>query len=328
MQAENFHFFLFSGTSHVKLAKEVADYLGIELGRVTVDRFPDGEIALQIRENVRGRDVYVLQSIALEPNNYLIELLIMIDALKRASAKSIAAVIPYFGYCRQDRKDHPRVPITAKLVANLLVNAGATQIVTMDLHSEQLQGFFDIPVDNLYGRPRLAQAVKQEIGTEDLVVVAPDIGSVKLAKKYASQLSVDFAIVDKHRCDASHVEVVTLIGNVKGKNVLLADDMCTTAATLVSAANVCQEKGAKRVFAAVTHGLCVADAVAHIEQSPIEVLYISNTIPNDDRLLAAAKIRRVSVANLLGEAIHCIQLRESVSSLFSESTKKPSISHR
>jgi ribose-phosphate pyrophosphokinase len=328
MQMENQNFLLFSGSSHPTLTKEVADYLGIEPGRVTLERFPDCEIAVQILENVRGRDVFVLQSIALDPNNYLMELLIMVDSLKRASAKSIAVVIPYFGYSRQDRKDRPRVPITAKLVANLLVTAGATRVLTMDLHTEQLQGFFDIPVDNLYGRPRLIEAFKRDFGVNNLVVVTPDIGSVKLARAYASQLGVDFAIVDKLRTDASRVEVVTLIGDVKGKNVLLADDMCSTASTLVSAAKVCQEKGAKRIFAAVTHGLFVGDAVRKIEQSPIEAIYMSNSIPHSDRLAKATKIRVVSVANLFGQAIHCINSRESISSIFRiDCCEEPSISH-
>jgi len=328
MQCENHNFLLFSGSSHPLLAKEIADYLGIELGQVELERFPDGEIAIQILENVRGRDVFVLQSVALDPNNYLMELLIMIDALKRASAQSIAVVIPYFGYSRQDRKDRPRVPITAKLVANLLVNAGASRVLTMDLHAEQLQGFFDIPVDNLYGRPQLCKALKKDFECKNLVVVTPDIGSVKLAKAYARFLGVDFAIVDKHRCDASRVEVVTLIGNVEGKDVLLADDMCSTAGTLVSAAKVCQEKGAERIFAAVTHGLFVGDAVSKIMQSPIEVLYMSNTIPPGSRLAGATKIRTVSVANLFGQAMHCIESRESISSLFRiESSEEPTISH-
>ena len=251
----------------------------------------------------------------------------MIDSLKRASAQSITVVIPYYGYARQDRKDRPRVPITAKLVANLLQNAGATRVLTMDLHTDQLQGFFDIPVDNLYARPCIAEEVKRDLDPSNLVVVTPDIGSVKLAKAYAQQLGVDFAIVDKHRCDSSNVEVVTLIGDVKEKDVLLADDMCSTAGTLVSAAKVCREKGANRIFAAVTHGLFVGSAVEKIENSPVEVLYMSNTIPYTERLAAATKIRTVSVANLFGQAIHCILSRESISSLFKLDCKaEPSIS--
>lgn len=309
-------FLLFSGSSHPALTQEAADYLGVKLGKVALGRFPDGEISLQIQENVRGRDVFVMQTVALDPNNYLMELLVMIDSLKRASARSICAVVPYFGYGRQDRKDRPRVPITAKLVANLLVNAGATRVLTMDLHTQQIQGFFDVPVDNLYGRPRLAEAVKQDVGSDNLVVVTPDIGSVKLARSYATHLNVGFAIVDKHRTNATHVEAVTLIGDVKGKNVLLADDMCSTGGTLVSAAKACQEKGAKRIFAAVTHGLFVGDALGKIKQSPIETLYTSNTIPYTDRLDKATKIRTVSVGSLFGQAIRCIVTQKSVSSLF------------
>lgn len=328
MVKDNAQLHLFSGSSHPELATEVANCLGIQVGKLALERFPDGEISLQIMENVRGQDVYVLQTIALDPNNHLVELLIMIDSLKRASARSINVVIPYYGYCRQDRKDKPRVPITAKLVANMLTAAGATGIITMDLHTEQLQGFFDIPVDNLYGRQKLAEAAKEHIGHNNFVVVTPDIGSIKLAKAYASHLKVDFAIVDKHRSDATHVEVVTLIGDVKGKDVLLADDMCSTAGTLVSAAKVCQEKGAKRIFAVVTHGLLVGDSVKKIEQSPIELLLISNTIPSADRFKDSKKIKTVSVANLFGQAISCIVSRESISSFnVMKSVVQPTISH-
>jgi len=319
---------LFAGSSHPVLAKEIAEYLGIKLGQVSLDRFPDGEISLQILENVRGRDVFVMQTVALDPNNYLMELLIMVDSLRRASAQSIVVVIPYFGYCRQDRKDRPRVPITAKLVANIIQNAGATRVLTMDLHTDQLQGFFDTPVDNLYARPCISKVIKQEVDCRNMVVVTPDIGSIKLTKAYAQQLGVDFAIVDKHRSDANHVEVVTLIGDVKGKDVLLADDMCSTAGTLVSAAKVCHEKGANRIFAAVTHGLFVGDSVQKIEQSFIETLYVSNTIAHTDRLNGFTKIKIVSVANLFGQAIHCILSRESISSLFQlDRCSEPTISH-
>ena len=327
MVKDNAQLHLFAGSSHPELAKEVAHCLGIQVGRLELVRFPDGEISLQILENVRGQDVFVLQTIALDPNNYLMELLIMIDSLKRASARSINVVIPYYGYCRQDRKDKPRVPITAKLVANMLTAAGATGVITMDLHTEQLQGFFDIPVDNLYGRQKLADAAREIIGHNDFVVVTPDIGSIKLAKAYASHLKVDFAIVDKHRSDATHVEVVTLIGDVKGKDVLLADDMCSTAGTLVSAAKVCHEKGAKRIFAVSTHGLLVGDSVSKIEQSPIELLLVSNTIPSMGRCKDSKKIRTVSVASLFGQAISCIVSRESISSFNAIRNKKePTIS--
>jgi len=270
-------------------------------------------------ENVRGRETFVFQSVALDPNNYLMEMLIIIDALKRASASSIVAVVPYFGYCRQDRKDKPRVPITAKLVANLLVNAGATRVLTMDLHAGQLQGFFDIPVDNLYAKPVLAEALRK-FDLKDFVVVTPDIGSIKLARSYASHLGVDFAIVDKHRTSPTAVEAVNLIGDVKGKDVLLADDMCSTAGTLVSAAKACREKGANRIFAVVTHGLFVGDAVRLIEESPIEIVLMSNTIPYTSRLSGSTKIRTFSIASLFGQAIRCIVMQESISTLFEVKT--------
>jgi ribose-phosphate pyrophosphokinase len=311
------HPYLFSGSSHPGLAKEVAGYLGCELGKVSIERFPDGEISLQIQENVRGRDVFVFQTVALDPNEYLMELLIMIDALKRASARSIAAVIPYFGYCRQDRKDKPRVPITAKLVANLLVNAGATRVLTMDLHAGQVQGFFDIPVDNLFGRPVLAEAFKElSHGDNEVIIVTPDIGSVKLARAYARHLKAGLAIIDKLRISATDVDAVAVIGDVKGKDVLLADDMCSTGGTLASAAKACQEKGAKRIFAAVTHGILVGDALEKIEKSPIEALLISNTVPAAERVLKCPKIRIVSIAPLLAQAIGCIISKESISSLY------------
>lgn len=311
----NSSFLLFSGSSHPKLAKEIAEHLAVELGEIALGTFPDGETSVQIKESVRGKDLFVLQSVARDPNNQLMELLIIIDALKRASARSITAVISYFGYCRQDRKDRSRVPITAKLVANLLVNAGATRILTMDLHAGQVQGFFDVPLDNLPGRAKLVDAFRA-LSTEECVVVAPDIGSVKLAKAYASRLCCDFAVVDKHRSAPSEVEAVLFIGNVKGKNVLLADDMCSTAGTLVSAAKACQEKGAKRIFAAVTHGLFVGNALEKIKDSPIEFLFVTDTIPTIDAITELGKIKIVSVASLFAQAIECIVSQKSIFSLY------------
>lgn len=309
---------LFSGSSHPALAKEVAECSKMQFGKIAIEHFPDGEISLQLMENVRGRDVFAFQSVALDPNNYLVELLIMIDALKRASANSITAVLPYFGYCRQDRKDKPRVPITAKLVANMLTQAGATRLLTVDLHAGQVQGFFDIPVDNLVGRPVLVEAFKQLNGGDNTTVVAPDLGSIKLAHAYAKSLKADIAIIDKQRISATQVEAVTLIGNVKGKDVLLADDMCSTAGTLVSAAKACREKGAKRVFAAATHGLLVGDAIANIINSPIEALLISNTVPAAEPILKCSKVRTVSIAPLLAQAIRCIVLKESIQALYED----------
>lgn len=306
---------LFSGSSHPALAQEIADYLGMRLGKVALSPFPDGETFVHIQENVRNRDVFIVQSVALQPNEYLMELLVMVDALKRASARSVAVVIPYFGYARQDRKDRPRVPITAKLVANLLQTAGVDRVVTMDLHADQLQGFFDVPVDNLYGRPALVCAVKErQLG--ELVVVTPDIGSIKLARAYATQLGCGIAIVDKRRVNATDVQVTSVIGeDVSGKTVLLVDDMISTGGTLVTAAQVCKDRGAERIFAMATHGLLVGAALEKIESSPIEKVLVSNSIQGRESL-PTVKVEVVPVGYLFGEAIRCICSAESISSLF------------
>lgn len=301
---------LFSGTSHHQLAQEIADELGISLAPLVLGRFPDGETSVYIPDDVRGEDAFVVQTIALDPNNYLVELLIIIDALKRASVRSVTAVIPYFGYCRQDRKDKPQEAITAKLVANMLTSAGAGRVLTMDLHAGQLEGFFDIPVDHISAMPLIADAFKG-LKVKKYVVVVPDIGSAKLGHKYASYLNCDFAIVDKHRLNANEVEAISLVGDVKDKDVLLADDMCSTAGTLVSAAKACQGKGANRIFAAVTHGILTPGAVEKIEKSPIEALLVSNTIPCTDKLTGSTKIRTISVASLFGHAIRCITSSEN-----------------
>ncbi|MBA3957220.1 MAG: ribose-phosphate pyrophosphokinase [Parachlamydiaceae bacterium] len=306
-----------AGSSHPELAQQIAECLGVQLGKLSLGRFPDGEVSLRILESVRGQDIFVVQTIALDPDRYLMELLVIIDALKRASARSINAVIPYFGYCRQDRKNKPREPITAKLVADLLTSAGATHIVTMDLHAGQLEGFFNIPVDHIHGMPVLVNSLKELGLGENCVVVAPDVGSVKQARSYASALNADFAVVAKRRLSVTEVESSTLIGEVKGKVVLLADDMCSTGGTLVSAAKACQEKGASRIFAAVTHGLLLEGALSSIEESPIEALYMSNTIPYTDRLATSAKLKIQSVAPSFAHAIRCITSQEP---LFLENT--------
>lgn len=303
---------LFSGSSHPSLAKEIANYLGVHVGKQALDTFPDGEISLQIQENVRGRDVFVVQTMGSDPNFHMMELLIMIDALKRASARSVVAVIPYYGYSRQDRKDKPRVPITAKLVANLIETAGATRVLTMDLHADQIQGFFDIPADNLYARPQLVQAA-ENMESDNLVIVAPDAGSVKIAKSYADQLGADFAIVDKRRMNAREVEVTTIIGDVKDKDVIITDDMTSTGSTLIKAAAACKEKGAKRIWAALTHSLLVEDAIQRLEDSKIEKLLVSNTIPQTTK---SPVVEVVSIAPVFGEAILCILTAKSISSLF------------
>lgn len=304
-------YLLFAGTSHPAMAEQIAKELGRPLGKVRIDAFPDCEIGVQILENVRGRDVFVLQTIARHPNHYLMELFILIDALKRASARSIAAVIPYFGYARQDRKDKGRVPITAKLVANLLEKAGASRVLTMDLHAEQVQGFFDIPVDNLYARPLLVEAIGK-IGVENPIVVAPDIGSLRLARSFALAMQTDYGIVDKRRINAKQVEIRALIGDVLGKDVILVDDICSTGETLRAASWECKKAGAKRVFAAATHGLLMGKA---FEESAIEKMWITNTVPSE-KSESSWKVEIVSVAPLFAQAIDSIARDQSISSLF------------
>lgn len=310
MHAEN-SFLLFAGTSHPELGKQMAKSLGVELGKIQIETFPDGEIGVQIHENVRGRDVFVLQTIAHRPNSYLLELLIIIDALKRSSARSITAVIPYFGYARQDRKDKGRVPITAKLVANLIEKAGAARVLTMDLHAEQVQGFFDIPVDNLYARPILVKEIER-LGLQDFIVVTPDIGSIKLARAFSALLKVDLAIVDKRRVSADKVEMNALIGDVRGQNVLLVDDICSTGGTLKTASLVCKKAGAKKIFAAVTHGLMLGRA---FEESAIEKMLITDTVRLAPEV-SRERLQVVSTADLFGKAIECIVDATSLSSLF------------
>ncbi len=304
---------VFAGSSHPRLSAEVAEHLGLDLGKVRLETFPDKEIFVQLLETVRGREVFLIQSIARDPNLYLMELLTLVDACKRASAKSIVAVIPYFGYARQDRKDQGRVPITAKLVADLLQTAGVTRVVTMDLHAAQIQGFFNVPVDNLSGRTAL---VRQLEGTE-CVVACPDIGSVKIARGYADALGMELAVVDKQRLSPDKVEVTTLIGDIESKTVLLVDDLCSTAGTLVAAAEACKERGAKSVLAAITHGLMVGSALEKIEKSPIEQILITDTVPGANELRKETKkIEVVPVGNLFGEAIARILSAQSLTPLF------------
>lgn len=306
---------LFSGTSHPRLGKAIAAHLEIPLGKLNIKRFPDQEIGVQVLEHVRGRDVFVLQTIARHPNSYLMELLIIVDALKRASAKSVTAVIPYYGYARQDRKDQGRVPITAKLVANLLETAGVNRVIAMDLHAPQIQGFFDIPVDNLHALPVLIEAIRKEgLGVDRerrLVVVAPDIGSSKLAQEFSEHLGTEFAIIDKRRINETSVEVSAIAGDVCDADVLLIDDICSTGGTLKRAAEVCKAKGAKRVFAALTH--CLAD-MAVFEESAIERFFVCDTVP--DIIQSGSKVQEVSVAEYLAKAVDLIARSKSISSLF------------
>ncbi len=307
---------LFAGSSHPLLAEEVARGLGISLGNRMAQTFPDGEIFVEILESVRGKDLFVIQSLARRPNHYLMELLIFIDALKRASARSITAVIPYFGYARQDRKERGRVPITAKLVADMIEKAGATRVVTMDLHAEQIQGFFNIPVDNLLARCELS-SVLLKLNLNPCVVVSPDAGSIKIARGYAALLGVDFAIVEKRRLSATQVEATAVIGDLEGRDVILTDDMVTTGGTLCAAAAVCKRLGCKRVIALASHGLFALDALKRIEESPIETLFVSNTVQwGEVDPPSSFKVEVVSVAGLFAKAIHGIVSAESISSLF------------
>jgi ribose-phosphate pyrophosphokinase len=299
---------IFAGSSHSGLAREVAKCLCVELGKVSIETFPDGEIGVQILENVRGKDVFVIQSPARHPNHYLMELLILVDALKRASARSIVAVMPYYPYARQDRKEKGRVPITARLVANLLERAGVTRLLTMDLHTEQVQGFFDIPVDHLYARPLFVQALKK-MNLKDAVIVSPDVGSNKMARKFAEDLKLDIAIVDKRRVSGRDVEVNALIGSVKKKVAILVDDICSTGATLQMAAKVCKEEGAESVFAVVAHALFMGGA----NLKGIDQLFITDSVPP---LRDVEGLHVVSLAPLLAEAIECVISAKSISSLF------------
>jgi len=305
---------LLSGTAHPELAKGIADYLELPLVDVLIERFPDGETFVKINENVRGNDVFIIQPTSSPTNENLMELLIMVDAARRASANSICAVIPFFGYARQDRKDQPRVPITAKLVANLLSAAGVTRVMTMDLHAAQIQGFFDIPVDHLYAKPVLIKYLRDEkVGAENgLVVVSPDVGGVKMARAYSDALGAELAIVAKHRVSATQVEPMYLIGDVEGKDVLIVDDMTETAGTLCAAAKILAKNGAKRIYAGVSHATLTDAGRQKIRESAIEQLLTTDSTPVPE----GERVKPLSVAAFFGEAIRRIHEGESVTSLF------------
>ncbi len=303
---------VFSGTSHPELADEIATYLGIERSNATVKQFPDGETFVKINENIRGRDIFIVQPTCPPTNENIMELLIMVDAAKRASAERITAVIPFFGYARQDRKDQPRVPITAKLVANLLTAAGVSRVLTMDLHAGQIQGFFDIPVDHLYAKPVLIRYMKENDLMDNLVVVSPDVGGMKMAHSYSKALECPLAIVAKNRVSATEVEAMELIGEVEGKNILLVDDITETAGTLTSAAKLLRENGALRIFAGVSHAVLNEQGQQRINDSDIEMVISTNSTP----YAVGEKVKAVTIAALMGEAIARIHDAESVTSLF------------
>lgn len=305
---------IFSGNANPALAKKIAEYLKVPLGNALVTTFSEGEIRVKINEDVRGRDVFIVQPTCPPTNNNLMELLIMIDAMKRASARRITAVMPYYGYARQDRKDQPRVPITAKLVANLLQAAGADRILTMDLHASQIQGFFDIPMDHLFAVNTIVDHFRKK-RIKNLVVASPDVGGIKMARAYAKRLNASLAIVDKRRIDDKRAEVMNILGDVKGKNIVIVDDLVATASSMCEAAGALKKAGALKIFAAVSHPILSGPAVERIKNSTIEEFIVSDSIP-----LAPEKkdpvFRVLSVASLLGEAIRRIHDEESVSSLF------------
>jgi ribose-phosphate pyrophosphokinase len=304
---------IFSGTANEPLARAICKFVGVGLGKCTIKPFPDGETFVKIEENVRGEEVFIIQPTSPPTNHNLMELFIMIDALRRASAKRITAVLPFYGYARQDRKDQPRVPITAKLIANLLVAAGANRILTIDLHAQQIQGFFDIPVDHLYAAPVMYDYLRRK-NLQDLVVVSPDVGGLKMAHAYSQVLEAGLAIVAKRRKSATEVESMAVIGDIKGQNILIVDDLTETAGTLTQAAALLKKKGAKNILACVSHAILSDVGVERLRKSVIDELITTDTVYRPP--IDGVKIVTLSVAGLLGEAIKRIHSNESVNSLF------------
>ena len=304
---------IFTGSAHPQLAADIAAYLGQDLADATVTTFPDGESFVKINDNIRGRDIFIVQPTCPPTNQNIMELLIMVDAARRASANRITAVIPFFGYARQDRKDQPRVPITAKLVANILVAAGVQRVLTMDLHAQQLQGFFDIPVDHLYALPVMVKHIRS-MELSNLVVVSPDVGGVKMASAYAEALGAGLAIVVKRRRSATEVEPLHVIGDVEGKNVLIVDDITETAGTLTSAAKILKTLGVGDIYAGVSHSVLTDLSIERLKDSDIKQLITTDSVPGSEDV--EGRVKRLSIAELLGEGIRRIHQGESVSSLF------------
>ena len=305
-----------SGNSNLPLAKRISTHLGVPLVDATIKKFPDKEIFVEIKENVRGEDVFVIQSTSFPANDHVMELLITIDALKRGSAKRVAAIIPYYGYARQDRKSGPRTPISAKLLANLISTAGANRALMVDLHAGQIQGFFDIPTDNLFAAPVFISDIKKRFKSENTIIVSPDVGGVVRARAIAKRVDCDLAIIDKRRERASVSEVMNIIGEVEGKNCILIDDICDTAGTLTNAAKALKNDKAKSVFAYITHGVLSDPAIERLENSPIDKMIITDSILARDDVIKSNKIDILSIAPLIGEAIERITDNRSVSSLF------------
>ena len=307
---------LFSGRSNLPLARSIAEYLSVPLGEARISNFPDGEVMIKLEEDIRGRDVFIIQSTCQPVNEALMELLIFIDCARRASAERITAVMPYFGYARQDRKDEGRTPITAKLAANLIATSGADRVLVLDLHANQIQGFFDIPVDNLQAEPVLGRH-HAEKNIDDLVLVSPDVGNVKRARIYAGRLGGDLAIVDKRRVSGEDVETGYLIGEVADKTVLMVDDMISTAGTVCSAAKLCKEHGARNILLSATHGVLCGPALQRLAEAPVDEIVVTDTIPvSQNKQDKLPNLKILSVAALMGEAIHRIHNNASVSSLF------------
>jgi len=306
---------VFSGSAHPELAREIAGFLSVPIGQSRLRRFPDSEVSFQIDENIRGTDVFIVQPTSTPVDEHLIELLIMIDAFKRSSAARITAVIPYYGYARQDRKDKPRVPISAKLVANLISAAGTNRVLTMDLHKAQIQGFFDIPVDHLFAAPVIIDFLSR-LEYPDLTIVSPDAGGAERARAYAKRLDAELAIIDKRRTDDGTAEVMNVVGDVGGRTCIIQDDIIDTAGTITKAAHALREAGAARVFACAVHGVLSGPAIDRIERAPIDQLIITNTIALNGERARCPKIKVLSVARLLGQAIRSIHEETSVSSLF------------
>ncbi len=307
---------IFSGSAHRALTEEIAEFLGVQVGSARLQRFPDTEVSFQIDENIRGTDVFVVQPTCADVDRHLVELCVMIDAFRRSSASRITAVIPYYGYARQDRKDKPRVPISAKLMANLITAAGANRVLTMDLHKAQIQGFFDIPVDHLFAAPVIIEHLRM-FNSPNLTIVSPDAGGAERARAYAKRISAELAIIDKRRSDEGTAEVMNVIGDVAGRTCILQDDIIDTAGTIVKAAAALKANGAERVFACAVHGVLSGPAIERLEAAPIDQVIITNTIPlNTERAKCCKKIKQLSVARLLGQAIRSIHEETSVSSLF------------
>jgi len=307
---------IFAGNSNPHLAEAITRYMGIPLGAATVSSFSDGEIQVEFKENVRGMDVFVLQSTCQPVNDNIMELLVMVDALKRASASRVTAVLPYYGYARQDRKVASRAPITAKLIADIITAAGVDRVLTIDLHAGQIQGFFDIPVDHLYAGPIMAEAIKANHFTSECAVVSPDAGGVERARAFAKRLGSSLAIIDKRRAKPNEAEVMNVIGDVKGKDAILLDDLVDTAGTLVKGAQALENAGARSIYACCTHPVLSGEAVNKLNESAIKKVYITDTIPTDEKFVKCPKLQVESVAPLLGEAISRIHREVSVSELF------------